>query len=126
MPVSQLTATFLLSAFVSFSAACRGAERQANNLTGGNAARGNAHIKKYGCGSCHTIPGVTGAHAKVGPDLAGFAGRVYIAGQLTNSPDHLMAWIQNPQAIEQGTVMPNMGVSARDARDIAAYLYTLR
>lgn len=36
-----------------------------------------------------------------------------------------MAWIRDPQAIEPGTVRPNMGVTPRHARDIAAYPYTL-
>ena len=106
--------------------ACGSAEQQANNLTGGDAHRGSASIRKYGCGSCHTIPGVTGAQSLVGPNLSGLASRVYIAGVLTNSPEHLIAWIENPQLIDDKTAMPNMGVTARDARDIAAYLYSLR
>jgi cytochrome c len=106
--------------------ACSGGDAQTNNLVGGNAKRGIASIQKYGCGSCHTIPGIRGAHSLVGPNLSGVAGRVYIAGVLTNSPDHLVDWIRNPQTIDDKTAMPNLSVSARDARDIAAYLYTLR
>ena len=122
-----LSCSCLLFALVSLLSACGdGAVQQANNLTGGDAARGNASIRKYGCASCHTIPGITGAQSKVGPDLSGLASRVYIAGVLTNSPENLVAWIENPQAVDDKTAMPNMGVSARDARDIAAYLYTLR
>ncbi len=126
MANSQLTRTCSVFAFVSLVSACSGAEQQANNLTGGDAERGNVSIRKYGCGSCHTIPGVTGAHSQVGPDLSGLARRAYIAGVLTNSPEHLVAWIENPQAVDDKTAMPNMGVTALDARDIAAYLYTLR
>ena len=126
MATSQLTRTCSVFASVSLVSACSGAEHQANNLTGGDAERGNASIRKYGCGSCHTIPGVTGARSQVGPDLSGLARRVYIAGVLTNSPEHLVAWIENPQAVDDKTAMPNMGVTALDARDIAAYLYTLR
>ncbi len=126
MATSRLTRTWSVFTFVSLVSACSGAEQQANNLTGGDAERGNASIRKYGCGSCHTIPGVTGAHSQVGPDLSGLAGRVYIAGVLTNSPEHLVAWIENPQAVDDKTAMPNMGVTSGDARDIAAYLYTLR
>src|SRR5437762_3792398 len=122
-----LSCSCLLFALVSLLSACGGgAVQQANNLTGGDAERGNASIRKYGCASCHTIPGITGAQSKVGPDLSGLASRVYIAGVLTNSPENLVAWIENPQAVDDKTAMPNMGVSARDARDIAAYLYTLR
>ena len=98
----------------------------AAQLTGGDPANGKAAIRYYGCGSCHTIPGVDGATAQVGPPLAGLAGRAYIAGVLPNTPDNLIRWIQNPPGVDEKTAMPNVGVTARDARDIAAYLYTLK
>jgi cytochrome c1 len=72
------------------------------------------------------IPGIEGADGLVGPPLIHFGSRVYIAGEVTNTPEHLLAWIEAPQAIEPGTAMPNLGVSEAEARDIAAYLYTLR
>lgn len=102
------------------------AQRTAQATTGGDARRGAAAIGRYGCGSCHVIPGVSGAVGKVGPPLAGIGDRVYLAGELQNTPDNMMKWIQNPQAINPKTVMPNVGVTAQDARDIAGYLYTLR
>jgi cytochrome c1 len=40
-------------------------------------------------------------------------------------PTDLMAWLIDPPAIDPRTAMPNMGVTQADARDIAAYLYTL-
>jgi cytochrome c1 len=85
-----------------------------------------AAMRKYGCISCHTIPGVTGARALVGPNLGGFAGRHYIAGRFPNEPDVLIRWIQDPQGMKPQTAMPTLGVSDRDARNIAAYLYELR
>jgi cytochrome c len=126
MSVSKMVCACLVVAPVWLLPACSGGDEQANNLTGGNAKRGVTSIHKYGCGSCHTIPGVMDARSKVGPDLSGVASRVYIAGVLTNSPDHMVDWIRNPQAIDDKTAMPNLSVDARDARDIAAYLYTLR
>jgi cytochrome c1 len=45
---------------------------------------------------------------------------------LRNTPPNLVRWIREPQAVVPGNAMPNMGVSEVDARDIAAYLYTLR
>jgi cytochrome c len=101
-------------------------KRTAQVTTGGDADRGAAAIGRYGCGSCHLIPGVSGAQGKVGPPLTGIADRTYLAGELQNTPDNMMRWIRNPQAINPKTVMPNVGVTARDARDIAGYLYTLR
>lgn len=95
-------------------------------LYGGEPHLGASLIQDYGCGTCHTIPGVRGADGKVGPPLTDFAHRSYIAGNLANEPQNLIAWIMNPQAIEPGTAMPYLGVTAAEARNIAAYLYTLR
>ena len=93
--------------------------------TGGNPQRGRDKIRYYGCSGCHTIPGIAEANGKVGPPLSNFALRVYIAGQLPNTPDNLRLWIRNPHGIEQHTAMPEMGVTDEDSKDIAAYLYTL-
>lgn len=92
----------------------------------GDAGRGRASIAAYGCGSCHSIPGVRGADGMVGPPLDHWAQRRMIAGEVPNDPAHLITWITVPQVIEPGTAMPNMGVTDGQARDIAAYLYTIR
>jgi cytochrome c len=92
----------------------------------GDPQRGARLIQQFGCGGCHTVPGVTGADGLVGPPLTRFGARSYVAGELTNNADNLQRWIQNPQAVEAGTAMPNLGVTAVDAQDIAAYLLTLR
>ncbi|MEU1688318.1 c-type cytochrome [Micromonospora sp. NPDC005707] len=91
----------------------------------GRPDRGAKLIAQYGCGSCHTVPGVDRAGGLVGPPLTRFGARSYIAGELPNNADNLRRWITDPQAVEPGTAMPNLGVSAIDAQDIAAYLYTL-
>ncbi|MBQ0896282.1 c-type cytochrome [Micromonospora sp. U56] len=91
----------------------------------GRPDRGAELIVQYGCGSCHTIPGVNRADGLVGPPLTRFGARSYIAGQLPNNADNLQRWIADPQAVEPGTAMPNLSVTAIDAQDIAAYLYTL-
>jgi cytochrome c2 len=90
------------------------------------AKRGRDHIQYYGCGSCHTIPGVAGAHATVGPPLDQMGERSYIAGILPNSPTDLSLWIQHPQQIHPDTAMPELGVTPQDAKEIAAYLEELR
>lgn len=94
-------------------------------LTGGNPYAGREKIREYGCDACHTIPGVPGANALVGPPLAGIGGRMYIAGILTNTPEHMVRWIVDPRALDSATAMPKVGATETDARDIAAYLYTL-
>lgn len=101
-------------------------EYDAATIAHGSPDRGHDLIMRYGCGSCHAIPGIPGANATVAPSLAGIATQSYIAGVLTNSPDHLREWIMDPPKIDSNTAMPNLGVSAQDARDISAYLYTLR
>jgi cytochrome c2 len=105
----------------------RGANaREAAALTGGDPARGPDIIRKYGCQTCHTIPGVVGANGLVGPPLAGIASRSYIGGVLPNAPQNMIHWIQDPKSVDSLTAMPNVGVTPADARHIAAYLYTLR
>jgi cytochrome c2 len=110
--------------------ACTGAHdveaREAATMTGGDPARGPDLMRKYGCQSCHTIPGVVGADGLVGPPLAGIARRSYIGGVLPNAPDNMLRWIQDPKKVDSLTAMPNVGVTPSDARHIAAYLYTLR
>ncbi len=91
-------------------------------VPGGHPERGAELIRSYGCASCHTVAGVPGADADVGPPLTDFGERGYIAGELVNDPDNLQRWIRDPQAVEPGTVMPDLGVTEEDARDIAAYL----
>jgi cytochrome c2 len=94
--------------------------------TAGNPAHGAALIRDYGCGSCHQIPGVANADGLVGPPLSNIGVRVYLAGMLRNTPDNMVFWLRHPQLVVPGNVMPDMGMTASDARDIAAYLYTLR
>jgi cytochrome c len=96
------------------------------NMVGGDPSRGPQLIRSYGCGTCHTVSGVVGANGLVGPPLTGLAQRSYIAGVLPNAPDNLVRWIEDPKAVDSLTAMPKVGVTPSDARDIAAYLYTLR
>lgn len=124
-----MTARRILATLIAAAAlACNRptARRDAIQLTGGDPDRGVSAIGRYGCASCHTIPGIRGANALVGPPLIRIASRSYLAGQLQNTPPNMVRWIQHPQRVEKGTVMPEMGVTGNDARDIAAYLYTLR
>ncbi|MGK6306836.1 c-type cytochrome [Variovorax sp. DT-64] len=87
--------------------------------------RGQALLAQYQCGSCHAIPEVPAARGSVGPALAGFGRRSYIAGEVPNRPDMLARWIVQPNAMVPDTLMPAMGVSADQARDMAAYLLAL-
>ena len=86
-------------------------------------ANGRRLMANYGCGTCHTIPGVPGANSMAAPPLKCFYQRTYIAGRLANNKENLVHWIQNPQEIEPGNAMPDLGVSEDEASDMADYLY---
>jgi mono/diheme cytochrome c family protein len=88
--------------------------------------RGRVALQQYACVTCHVIPGVVGAHNPVGPSLAGIADRKYLAGMLPNSRESMVRWLRSPQAVAPGTAMPDLGVSERDANDMAAFLETLK
>jgi mono/diheme cytochrome c family protein len=90
-------------------------------LDGANLRRGRDLLRRYGCVTCHESPGIGPGY--VGPPLVGFAERQYIAGILVNAPSNAVAWIMNPKRFKP-TAMPDLGLPAADAFDIAAYLYT--
>ena len=128
----KLVAACCVASTLALVAACnegaRGdaARRPPAEVTGGEPERGRAKIERYGCGSCHTIPGVRGADSLVGPPLTRVAARTYLAGVLTNTPDNMIRWIKDPPGVDPLTAMPNLNVTDEDARDIASYLYTLK
>ena len=92
----------------------------------GDAQHGKELIQSTGCGACHMIPGVDQAKGLVGPPLLLFGRRTMIAGELPNSPSNLALWIQHPRMVEPHTAMPDLGLTADQSQDVAAYLYTLR
>jgi mono/diheme cytochrome c family protein len=91
-----------------------------------DARRGKSALLQYACATCHHIPGVVGADAPVGPPLEGMGTRTLIAGVLPNTPENMVRWLQAPQEVNPLGAMPNLGVTERDARDMAAYLGSLR
>jgi cytochrome c2 len=101
-------------------------ERAAAQLTGGEPRRGSDAIARYGCGSCHTIEGVSGAVGEVAAEFRSIRKRTYIAGVLPNTPENLVRWIRDPRGVDEKTAMPNLGVTPRDAVDIAAYIYSMQ
>lgn len=90
-----------------------------------DAVRGERALHQYACITCHEIPGVVGAKVPVGPPLAHMASRSLIAGLLPNTPENMLRWLRDPQGVNPRTAMPDLGLSEADARDIAAFLYTL-
>lgn len=121
------TGAFLAAFAALISAGCRGGDidREYGVRTGGVASRGKQVITEKGCGSCHTIPGIQDARGLVGPPLFFFARRTYVAGHLPNNTENLVRWVRSPQSVDPLTAMPNLGLSYQQARDVAAYLYTI-
>ncbi|MBS0234889.1 MAG: c-type cytochrome [Proteobacteria bacterium] len=115
-------------AVLSIAALAAGCDQSgvAASANGGDPRNGARLIGKFGCGTCHTIPGIADADGLIGPPLNAIGRRGYLAGKLQNTPDNMAQWLRDPQAIVPGNVMPNMGVNPKQARDITAYLYTLR
>jgi cytochrome c2 len=101
------------------------AESQPSARFGGDPQRGEQLIRAYGCVACHTVPGIQTPRGVVGPPLASFAKRTFIAGITPNTPANLARWVMNPQAIHPATAMPAVGLNAAQAQDVAAFLLTL-
>jgi cytochrome c2 len=93
---------------------------------GADAGRGRVALGRFDCRVCHLIPGIRGAPGQVGPSLQHYARRAYVAGKFPNEHTHLVRWIMDPPALAPRTAMPATGVSEAEARDMAAYLLTLR
>jgi len=89
-------------------------------------ARGKAAAGRLGCGACHDMPGIDWPKGQVGPPLAAFGKRGLIAGQLPNDLSLLAVFIRDAPAAVPGSAMPAIPMTAREARDIAAWLQSLR
>ncbi len=87
-----------------------------------SAARGARLFNDRTCVQCHAVRGA-GPVPRVGPDLTHLASRATLgAGVLTNTPDHLTLWLEDPQSIKPGCHMPSLRLDDGEAKDLAAYL----
>jgi cytochrome c len=115
----------LIVAFVLLGAACNRPETKPS-VASADPAKGKQLITQYGCTACHSIPGIDGPRGEVGPSLDHVATRPVIAQTLPNNPQNLTQYLLNPQMVNTQNIMPNLGIKPDEARDIAAYLYTLK
>jgi cytochrome c1 len=83
-------------------------------------------MQRLQCGACHVIPDIRGARGQVGPPLTAYGNRVYIAGMFPRDPVLLARWVADAPSLSPGTAMPKIPMSEEEARDIAAYLFSLR
>jgi sulfur-oxidizing protein SoxX len=107
------------------AAGCADKSDLPRQLAGADSERGRRTAERFACGACHLIPGIEWPKGRVGGPLAGFADRPLIAGRYPNQPDTLVQWLRDAPSLSPETGMPPTGLSASEARDVAAYLYTL-
>jgi cytochrome c oxidase subunit 2 len=91
------------------------------------ATKGLALFQTSTCINCHAIRGVTGADARVAPDLTHVASRRQLgAGIVENTPANMRGWLKNPQHIKPGVFMPDFNFTDQELDQLGAYLETLR
>jgi len=74
-----------------------------------------------GCIGCHSLNATV--PMGIGPNLAGIGRRLYIAaGWLENTDANLAKWIQHPQTVKHGVLMPDLGVTDAEAQSLVVYL----
>jgi cytochrome c oxidase subunit II len=89
-------------------------------------AAGKRIFESTACINCHSVNG-TVADGRFGPDLTHLMSRTTLAsGAALNTPENLRLWIQNPDAIKRGSLMPAMKLSESDLDALVGYLETLR
>ena len=87
---------------------------------------GRRVFENTACLNCHTISGTNG-NGRFGPDLSHLMSRHTIAsGAAENTPQNLRLWIQNPDAIKPGSLMPAMQLTDTDLDVLVRYLETLQ
>lgn len=122
MRARRLLAVVATAASALLAGACGGTTPASSDVAGGDPLRGEELFAEVGCGSCHRLDRADDADGVAGPPLDDFAARLYIAGSLENTPEELVRWLRSPQSVEPGTAMPDLGLSERQARHLAAYL----
>jgi cytochrome c oxidase subunit 2 len=95
-------------------------------LADGAEKEGRQIFETTACVNCHAVSG-TAATGRFGPDLTHLMRRETIAsGAAANTPENLRNWIQNPDSIKPGSLMPAMKLNEKDLNALTAYLETLR
>ena len=106
--------------------ACDGPPDRTPTLGDASTAVGRRLVADKGCVACHTFPGVAWPRGGLGPALADFGRQSLIAGRLPNQPGVLMQFVRNAPALVPGIAMPAILMTDQEARDVTAYLLTLK
>ena len=101
-------------------------QQPAATPTGAAAVAGGKLMPTIACGGCHTVRGTT-MQGTFGPDLTHFGSRGGIgAYTLTNTPQNLLTWLQDPQAVKPGCNMPQIPLPLQQQQELVAYLEELK
>jgi mono/diheme cytochrome c family protein len=90
----------------------------------GNPEKGQKVMETYGCKGCHVVGDdvrvrqARGTSYDIAPELNRVGSKV--------SPDWAFEWIKNPRAVNPDARMPNLRLEDAEARDVVAYLMTLK
>src|SRR5271169_6417823 len=101
-------------------------EQKKPAVSNDSVAEGRRIFETTSCVSRHAVAG-TVANGRFGPDLTHLMSRDTIAsGIASNNRENLRAWIQSPDSIKPGSLMPAMQLTDHDLDALTAYLVTLR
>ncbi|TVR70089.1 MAG: cytochrome c [Sphaerobacteraceae bacterium] len=110
---------------LAFAAGCGGDDPETIEVDGGDPAIGEELVVSYDCASCHYIPGFPESSGHDAPGLQLWPNRAFVAGAAPNRPENVISFLMEPDSIQPGSGMPNLGISEEEARHIAAYLFTI-
>ncbi len=99
----------------------------ATAAAGTPAEEGFTVFNQRGCGSCHTVEGVS--NGTIGPNLTHFASRTTFAGSMFDNNDaNLRKWLSDPLAVKPGNkmIIPGGRLSPDEVTKLIAYLNSLR
>ena len=89
-------------------------------------AAGRRVFETTACLNCHAVSG-TVANGRFGPDLTHLMSRSTLAsGAADNTRENLRRWIEDPEAIKPGSLMPAMKLAEADLDALVSYMETLR
>ena len=100
--------------------------QKTESVSDSSVEEGRHIFESNGCINCHAVGG-TVANGRFGPDLTHLMSRDTLAsGIIPNTAENLRQWIQDPDSLKPGCLMPAMKLTDRDMDAIVAYLGTLR
>jgi cytochrome c oxidase subunit 2 len=102
-------------------------EREAKPAVVDPAVReGKAVFQAQSCINCHAVRG-TPARGTYAPDLTHLMSRRTLAsGMGPNTPEDLRRWVDDPQKVKPGCLMPAFGLNDRERDLVVSYLLSLR